>query len=564
MSRYIVAPVIALLGVAPSAPVLAQQQPDAGSLLRELQRPMPAPRPEAVEPVHSEPATQAVQGEGVAVQVSAFQITGAKLVPEAELLAAVAGFTNRSLSFADLQKAADAVAQVYRSKGYLVRAYLPEQTLSQGGTVQIAVLEGSLAELRLDVPQGAATRLKETTARRFVLARQSLGEPIRIDELQRGINLLNDLPGVSADLLLEPAATEGASRAVVRVQDKPLVSALAMVDNTGVRSTGEWRLLLSGALDNPLGIGDQLTAMGLKSEGTDYLRVGYALPLGGDGLRGSVAASHLGYGYDVTGSHFAGAATIYEAALNYPIRRGNDWNLNARAGVDDKQFVNKVAGLELNDKHAQVAHVGLDFDRVDAWLGGGFLQGALTYGVGRLSLDGNAVDASVDRTGAQRSGRFDKWTWNLARLQRLSGRQSLWLSASGQEADKNLDAAEKFGIGGMGAVRAYPSGETSGDRGWLMTAEWRYQLNEALQATVFYDEGHVKRDRTVFLGTESPNHVTLSGAGVGMNWQAGHGISVRGNVAWRTGRNPVADLQGRDSDGVKRNPRVWVSLVKSF
>src|SRR5690606_4198716 len=136
MSRYIVAPVIALLGVAPSAPVLAQQQPDTGSLLREFQRPMPARRPEAVEPVHSEPAAKPVQGEGVAVQVSAFQITGAKLVPQAELLAAVAGFTNRSLSFADLQRAADAVAQVYRSKGYLVRAYLPEQTLSQGGTVQ--------------------------------------------------------------------------------------------------------------------------------------------------------------------------------------------------------------------------------------------------------------------------------------------------------------------------------------------------------------------------------------------------------------------------------------------
>jgi hypothetical protein len=44
----------------------------------------------------------------------------------------------------------------------------------------------------------------------------------------------------------------------------------------------------------------------------------------------------------------------------------------------------------------------------------------------------------------------------------------------GQWADTNLTSSEKFSLGGNDAVRAYPTGEAPGDRGWLATAELRY------------------------------------------------------------------------------------------
>jgi hemolysin activation/secretion protein len=51
-------------------------------------------------------------------------------------------YTNRELSFADLQQAVAVITDYYRKAGFpFAYAYLPEQTLEQG-QVELAIFEG--------------------------------------------------------------------------------------------------------------------------------------------------------------------------------------------------------------------------------------------------------------------------------------------------------------------------------------------------------------------------------------------------------------------------------------
>ena len=113
----------------------------------------------------------------------------------------------------------------------------------------------------------------------------------------------------------------------------------------------------------------------------------------------------------------------------------------------------------------------LQFDHRDNGLGGGITFGSLVLTPGQLDLASGATDL------LNTEGSYQKVNLDVVRLQAtaLNG-LTVYGRASGQWADVNLDSSEGFSIGGMSGVRAYPSGEASGDTGWLAQLELRYQL----------------------------------------------------------------------------------------
>jgi hemolysin activation/secretion protein len=70
------------------------------------------------------------------------------------------------------------------------------------------------------------------------------------------------------------------------------------------------------------------------------------------------------------------------------------------------------------------------------------------YAPGRLTLQGEKLSRDVI-SGLNASGGFNKWNLDIARIQAtpLTG-LSLFGRYSGQQASKNLDSSEKFGLGG--------------------------------------------------------------------------------------------------------------------
>lgn len=548
-----------------AALVQAQATPDAGSLLRDTEKNLEGAKLPPVVPSVVPQAPVATPSPGVTVLVKGFSLKGVTLVPEAELQAVLAPWVGKETSFTELRRAADAVSEAYRARGYLVRAYLPQQDLKDG-IVVIAVLEGRLGAVRVDRVNGAA-HLSEAQARQYMLARQQLGEPVRPDDLQRAISLLNDTPGVSASSVLEPGQRESESLLAVSLRDTPALSGSAMFDNAGAKATGDYRLTGNLAFNSPLGIGDQAQASVNSSGASTFGRAAYSLPLGFDGWRLGASISNLDYQYTLNGSKFGGDAQDYGLNLSYPIVRGNAFNLSVAAAYDWKDFRNAVRGIEINNKSISVTNLSLSGDSLDGLFGGGFNQFSLGYSSGRLDLSANTADLAADQAlGApHRHGSFQKVTWSLARLQRLTMADSLALSLSGQQANRNMDSAEKFVAAGPSGVRAYASTEASGDNGTLLSVEWRHQYSESLQALAFYDTANVKVDHDANSASPAVNRFNLSGAGFGVNWGKASELAIRASVAWRLGNNPARNpVTGQDADNTKRDPRIWIAAVKTF
>jgi hemolysin activation/secretion protein len=175
----------------------------------------------------------------------------------------------------------------------------------------------------------------------------------------------------------------------------------------------------------------------------------------------------------------------------------------------------------------------------------------LSYTMGHMRLD------STDSTVGSPRGHFDHVNTNISYQRALTGRWSAGFNAVSQYASQNQDSSERIGLGGPSAVRAYGSGEGSGDRGAVMQAEVRYAFNYNWQASGFYDSGVSTVQVTPAAGSTAPNSRHLAGAGLGLQYSLPRAARIKAALAWRT----TSDVPQLDTD---RKPRLWVNGVVYF
>jgi hemolysin activation/secretion protein len=190
---------IAVILFAGAEGVLAQQAPDAGQQIQQIPQPPIVKRP-ASDILFDTPKTrEEVEVAGPKVRVNAIAVTGATLFSAEELISA-AGFTPGSaLDLSDLRNIASRIARYYNDRGYfLAQAYVPAQNV-EGGSVNIAVVEGRYGSVDLR----NQSRLKDDVAR-GVLAGLGSGDIVESGALERRLLLLSDVQGVAVRSTLAP------------------------------------------------------------------------------------------------------------------------------------------------------------------------------------------------------------------------------------------------------------------------------------------------------------------------------------------------------------------------
>lgn len=542
----------------------AQQLPDAGSLMRENERQqpqLPTPAPQAIPK-----APIAKPQSELRVTVKAFQLTGNLLISEPELQTILAPWIGTEAGYTELQQAADAIANEYRRRGWFARPQLPAQDISDG-IIQINILEGKLGEVKID-DQGKDLRISKEFVSDRMTARQKPGDPLNLDALDRSTNLLNDTPGVAVATVLSVGQNPGETDAIVKVQDKPLLSGIAQIDNQGARSTGENKLTLNGNLDNPFGLGDQIAISSNFSQGNDYLRIGYALPVGRDGLRVGINASAMQYKLlgDFKPLDAKGDAQTYGINGNYPLLRSGTRNFGLAFAVDRKNYYNEANAVATSDKAINAATISLNGDSLDGLGNGGMTLAGLNLTGGHVDLSATPSNQLADEIGPKTAGGYSKLGYSLSRLQRITDKATFWATFYGQFASKNLDSSEKMSLGGPNGVRAYPVIEGTGDDGWLTTLEARYNVMTELQVQAFYDHGHIQQSHNSdYLGGPKTNSATFKGAGLGASWSQSGNFIVRAVWARRIGDNPLPNpINGKDGDGSFDLNRFWLTAIKFF
>lgn len=543
-----------------AATVSAQLAPDSGSTLRQLETPSvtlpakPPPMPAVVAP----PSAAAAAAPGVRFSLRGVRITGATAISETELQALLAPAIGREVDFAALEAMAASLTRLYAQRGYpLATAYLPAQDI-QDGVVQIVVLEGRFGKVELR----NRSLVKDSVVTRFL---QDLPGRIVSDALlERALLLVYDLPGVApAQAVLSPGSTVGETDLAIEIAASRAVTGSVELDNQGGRFTGANRV--SGRIEvlSPAGLGDQFSVRLIKGDpGLTYTRIGYQLPLAGNGMVVGVDYSRADYrlGKDFSALGASGDAATWSLQASYPLLRSRDFNLVGRVGIERKEFQDRVAATALvNDKSSRVATLALNGDFVDNVGGGAANAFSVTWTGGDMNIETPAARA-IDAASARTDGSFGKLNLSVLRSQSLGGPWSAWLSFSGQKASANLDSSEKFTLGGAGGVRAYPQGEAPGDSGYLLTGELRYRIDAdtvpgALELAGFVDVGSVKLNEEPFI--VGANHRHLSGGGLGLNWRVPGDVTLRLSLARRLGS--AAATAGKDS-----KTRGWLQLTKRF
>ncbi|NVO06417.1 MAG: ShlB/FhaC/HecB family hemolysin secretion/activation protein [Rhodoferax sp.] len=502
--------------------------------------------------------------QGLTVQVQRFAFAGNTLIDAAQLQPLVAPYLNRPLAFTELQAAASAVAEYYRQAGWVVQTYLPAQDLSEG-TVTIQVLETTLGALKFE--RSLAAPGLQAQVENIFRSQLPLGQALNAQPLERATLLANDLPGAGVEASLVPGANPMHTDVAVTSLDKPASYADLGTDNAGAESTGIYRLSAYGQFGNPGGYGDRLAWNALHSDGSDYVRLAYSLPLGGDGWRVGVNSARFDYklnAADLAALHATGSSDVNGLEASYPLLRARQHNLQLNLAYDQRHYENRANAATTTRYRIDSLGLGLEGNTYESARGNAFSSAALTWVAGYLDLGGSPNQAA-DAATTQAAGSYNKLRYSLSRQQDIAPTLAWYAALTGQMADKNLDSSEKLYLGGADGVRAFPSSEAGGSEGQVLNLELRWRPDAAWGLTGFYDWGEIQVNRfNSFVGAATPNRYALQGGGLALSWQGVSGVRLALSWARRSQANPNPTAGGNDQDGTRHIDRIWASAHVFF
>lgn len=534
--------------------------PDAGQTLRDLQSvsplkeelPRAAPLPALGEP--RQPEVKEARSMPL-IAVKEIRITGNTVFDEPTLQALLVDLIGGEHSFETLDMAAHRITLAYHQRGYtLAYAYLPEQAMHDG-VLLINVLEGKLSKIVLT----NESRLSDEKVYAF-FSQVMNDATVSSSNLNRALLLLQESYGVGEMKSgLSAGALPGTSDLAINLAPMPMTSGRVELDNYGGYYTGTGRLGAVLNLRSPFKLGDLFHVNAVVTgESLLYGSLNYQLPVGTSGWQLGFSAGKTDYelGRDAASLGAKGTATNVSVFSRYPLVLTPEGRLVSSFTLDTKKLHDGNDTTQTNiDRRIFSATFSLSGYLRDTFGGGGSSNADLSLIRVRVSLD--EVTSFIDAQSARTQGHYTRLTYTLGRLQSLSELDSMMFSLSGQIANKNLSSSEKFSLGGVSGVRAFPQGEASGDQGWLANLEWRHRFMPELEGVMFYDIGAVRFDREPF--TFDENRRLLSGLGMGFNLQV-KGFQVKTYVAWKkNGGVAVSEPESRD-----RTPRWWLYLSRSF
>ncbi|MDM0117010.1 ShlB/FhaC/HecB family hemolysin secretion/activation protein [Variovorax sp. J22R133] len=488
------------------------------------------------------------------------RLNGAQALTAEQLKAVTQPYIGRDVTLADLEALAQSITDLYRARGFfLAQAVIPVQTV-QDGVVEVSVIEGKLGNVTVNVAPDAP--IKEERVRNF-LAVIKPGMALDTAAYERAMLLLSDQPGIRVTSQLQEGITPGTTDLNVDVIAGRRWEFSADADNYGTEESGRYRIGGTARWLSPFGIGDNLDARIMASNGSGMLfgRMSYEAPIGSSGFRAGVGAAHV---YYELGGSFAnldahGTADVLDFSLSYPMIRSRHQNLFLRLSGDMQDLTDHFDAVGLDSKkRVQGVGLGWAWEYRDDFFGGGYWASSGSLYHGHLDINSPAVE-EVDQApfGPHTQGSFDKLTMRFSRLQAIIPRHSLYVSVGAQLSNKNLDASQKLSLGGPQAVRAYPSGELLVDTGVLATVEWRWSYNEEITPFLLFDagRGNIQHDP---LTINTDNTQSLRGVGFGVSWARPNNFSINATLAWRAGTREAI------TDGGGHNPRLFVQLQKAF
>ena len=538
----------ALLACGHSSIAFAQAGPEAGALQQQLQREADreraSPPPESLikkQPTPSKP----ISGDQT-IEVNSFKVTGITLITQEQAQAVLKPFTNRKLTFDQIKEAGSAITGLYSQMGRVAQAVVPPQDVVNG-QIWIKIIEGKVGNVIIDLDKGSPSRLKSEVIQKFIYANNTPGDFIDLNGLERSLALLNETPGNEVNGELSQGEQEETSNIQVNAKDTGLFAGRVDTSNYGANNTGVGQVAGNLSLNNPSGNGDQATLDVIGSQGSVYGQFKYGMPVGYDGWRVAAGVSALDYKSlsSFSSTVTQGTSQVYGLYSTYALERGAKSNKSVVVNFENKNYNNQTSGQQTSNYQINNLSAGINGNN---FLDQAYVNWGVTATAGHLSIN-NTSQANNDTQGAATQGYFGKLSFNGSVTQPLPiERTNLMTSIYGQLANKNLNSAEQFYLGGPYGVRAYPVAQGGGSQGAIASVEVTHTYENQLQLGAFFDAGLVQQYKTTYPNwqglTNAANTYPLYALGplAKYNYEK---IQLQAALAFRIGNNPLYNQSGQ-------------------
>lgn len=505
------------------------------------EQPLPTPLPPTNAPIQIPPIAPPTPEEVLdipgSITVQKFEFVGNTAFSKRKLNSAIADFTNKPITFAELLKAANQITELYVQKGYITSgAYIPVQEF-RSGIVKIQVVEGSLEDIQVNVIKG---RLNSNYVRSRIAIATT--KPLNINRLQEALQLLQLNPLIeSLDAELTAGTRPGVNSLAVTVKGARTFDTRLSINNNRNPSVGSFERGIAISEANLLGVGDRLSFAYKNTDGSNSFEGGYTLPV-------NPRNATIGFNYrivnnriieppfndldiDVNSREFElsfrqpvlqRATPEFSQELALSLTAARRFSNSSIQGVDFPLFPGADDRGETRISELSFAQEWLQRSRQEVLAA----RSELNLGIG-------AFNATVNNNEAD--SRYLLWRGQLIYLRLLSQAKgqpaiapTLLLRSNVQLASDSLLSIEQFSLGGQGTVRGYRQDALLGDNGIFASAELRLpiarfpQLQGTLQVAPFIDVGTVWNT-----GRENPQSNTLVGSGLGLLWQMGDRFTAR-------------------------------------
>ena len=547
-----------------AAPAL--QAPNAGQIERQVERSLPsAPLPKVLPPIEDDKKPSPEKQPSPRIELKGVRFEGNLSITSEQLKTVIDDSLGKQLTINELKGLADLVVREYSRFGFLAAATLPPQDVV-GGVITIKIQEARFSGAFVDKASLEHARVEPGIVESVFASSQPIGDTVNFDQIERAEILISDM-GYIVSGGFQPGKQEGETAYGVVLNQQAPFSGVMSIDNQGSRSTGDKRALVNVDWLSPLRRGDTLSLSLLKTEGTEYARLGYKMPVGFEGWTLETQLSALNY--EIVTADFAstrpkGETQMASLGVQYPLLRSRSENLYFASSLSRNFYKNEQISsgsyAVQSDYHVDAMKFGLTGNR--------FIQNRVDqYGLdltlGKANLSGSQ-NYSDDQTGAKTHGRFAKLGINLSTKIPVST-WNISSTIDAQVASKNLDSSQKFYLGGASGVRAYPESEGAGVNGFRFSLEADRQLTFELTGSVFYDFGRIQQydnnENSSGSALADVNVYNLSGYGVSLNLKGPRNSLMKAIWSRRIGSNPNPTSTGLDQDGSLEKDRFWLSIA---
>lgn len=418
--------------------------------------------------------------EDVSIVIGAVEIEGGLpgLEDAAETLRA--RLTRGRIAVSELFDAASEFEAAHARAGLvLARVVVPEQVLRDGGRLRLIVVDGFVETVDSTAADPRIRgRLEALTLP--LLDRASL----RLGEIERRLLLAGDTYGVALGSALSPGERAGGT-VVVLDPDFRVLTGYVGADNTMSDALGVWSLDAGVELNGYFGLGEVLYA---RASGNPFegflgdarlrtLAAGAVFPLGTSGLTFNIEATDSRTRPDQIAVDTVSVLERYSARLYYPWIRSRSRNLTSQLAFDrvsDTLDIDAAAGpLPVYEDRLAVARFSTDAfwssrDGSVTEIGGTLSAGFDAFGA--RSAVSAAPERPLSRVGADAT--FRKLEFIARHRRELGDSFEMLLAGRAQTSFGDpLVLSEQIGIASIQELSAFPSGEFTGDSGWVVRGE---------------------------------------------------------------------------------------------